>query len=74
MFTNDLFKKGNLGGNVKNWHKTVIEDNVLIGSNATILPVKIVSGSVVGAGSVVTKNCNIKAIYAGNPAKLIRKL
>ena len=28
----------------------------------------------IGAGSVVTKNINIKGIYAGNPVKLIRKL
>ena len=74
MFTNDLFKNGKLGGNVKNWKKTLIGNKVLIGSNATILPVSIVSGCVIGAGSVVTKNCKIKGIYAGNPAKLIRKL
>ena len=74
MFTNDLFKNGKLGGNVKNWKKTLIGNKVLIGSNATILPVNIVSGCVIGAGSIVTKNCKIKGIYAGNPAKLIRKL
>ena len=74
MFTNDLFKNGKLGGNVKNWKKTLIGNKVLIGSNATILPVTIVSGCVIGAGSIVTKNCKIKGIYAGNPAKLIRKL
>ena len=74
MFTNDLFKNGKLGGNVKNWKKTLIGNKVLIGSNATILPVSIVSGCVIGAGSVVTKNCKIKGIYAGNPAKMIRKL
>ena len=74
MFTNDLFKNGKLGGNVKNWKKTLIGNKVLIGSNSTILPVSIVSGCVIGAGSVVTKNCKIKGIYAGNPAKLIRKL
>ena len=74
MFTNDLFKNGKLGGNVKNWKKTLIGNKVLIGSNATILPVSIVSGCVIGAGSIVTKNCKIKGIYAGNPAKLIRKL
>ena len=74
MFTNDLFKNGKLGGNVKNWKKTLIGNKVLIGSNSTILPVSIVSGCVIGAGSIVTKNCKIKGIYAGNPAKLIRKL
>ena len=56
MFTNDLFKNGKLGGNVKNWKKTNIGNNVLIGSNSTILPVKISDNIVIGAGSVVTKN------------------
>lgn len=74
MFINDLFKSGKLGGNIKNWKKTKIDDCVLIGSNSTILPVKITGGCVIGAGSVVTKNCNIKGVYAGNPARLIRKL
>ncbi|MDA7596900.1 N-acetyltransferase [Candidatus Pelagibacter sp.] len=74
IFTNDLFKNGELGGNVDNWLKTNISDNVLIGSNSTILPVTICDGSVIGAGSVVTKDINIKGIYAGNPAKLLRKL
>ena len=74
MFINDLFKSGKLGGNIKNWKKTKIGDNVLIGSNSTILPIKITKGCVIGAGSVVTKNCNIKGIYAGNPARLIRAL
>ena len=74
MFINDLFKTGELGGGRKNWHKTNINNNVLIGSNSTILPVTIVEGCVIGAGSVVTKNCKIKGVYAGNPAKLIRKL
>ena len=45
-----------------------------IGSNSTILPVAISNNIVIGAGSVVTKNLKIKGIYAGNPAKLIRRL
>ena len=74
MFTNDKFSNGKLGGGIKNWKNTNIGDNVLIGSNATILPVNVASGCVIGAGSVVTKDCKIKGIYAGNPAKLIRKI
>ena len=74
MFTNDLFQTGKLGGSVKNWKETVIGNNVLIGSNSTILPVKISNNIVIGAGSVVTKDLTKKGIYAGNPAKLIRKL
>jgi len=74
MFTNDLFKTGKLGGSKENWAKTNIGNNVLVGSNVTILPVNINDGIVVGAGSVVTKDLKIKGIYAGNPARLIRKL
>ncbi len=74
MFTNDTFKNGKLGDSVEDWHSTIIEDNVLIGSNSTILPINIVSGCVIGAGSVVTQDCKIKGVYAGNPAKLLRKL
>ena len=62
------------GGDKELWRTTIISNNVSIGSNATILPVKIAQGSVIGAGSVVTKDIKIKGIYAGNPARLIRKL
>jgi acetyltransferase-like isoleucine patch superfamily enzyme len=44
-----------------------------MGSGTTLLPVKIADGIVIGAGSVVTKDLAIKGIYAGNPAKLLRK-
>ena len=74
MFTNDLFKNGKLAGGSENWFSTFIRDDVLIGSNSTILPVNIISGCVIGAGSVVTRDCKIKGVYAGNPAKLLRKL
>ena len=75
MFINDLYKSGKPAmGNKKLWKETNIEDNVCIGTNSTILPVRICKGAVVGAGSVVTKDINVKGIYAGNPAKLIRIL
>ena len=73
-FTNDLFKEGHPSAEEKDWLPTVIQNNVSIGSGVTILPVKIIEGCVIGAGSVVTKNVEVKGIYAGNPAKLIRKL
>jgi acetyltransferase-like isoleucine patch superfamily enzyme len=72
-FTNDLFKTGEIIRDVKKFFPTVVSDNVIIGSNATILPVNICSGVVIGAGSVVTKDIKIKGTYAGNPAKLLRK-
>tara|TARA_B100000315_G_C14393398_1_gene503071 strand:- start:126 stop:587 length:462 start_codon:yes stop_codon:yes gene_type:complete len=74
MFVNDLFKFGKIQRNSKKFKKTIVGNNVIIGSNSTILPVKISSNIVVGAGSVVTKNLQTKGIYAGNPAKLIRRL
>ena len=75
MFINDVFEEGcPAGGNVDLWKETKIGNNVSIGSNATILPVSICDGAVIGAGSVVTKNLTKKGVYAGNPAKLIREL
>lgn len=55
MFINDLFEFGKPAGNPKLWRETKIGNNVSIGSNATILPVNICDGAVIGAGSVVTK-------------------
>ncbi len=75
MFINDLFSSGGpAGGNKSKWRTTSIGNNVSIGSNATILPVTICDGVVIGAGSVVTKDITQKGIYAGNPAKKIRSL
>lgn len=73
MFTNDLFKDGKIINERSRFFKTTISDEVIIGSNSTILPVYICSQTVIGAGSVVTKDINIAGTYAGNPAKLIRK-
>lgn len=54
--------------------KVVIGHDVWIGHGAVILPgVKIGTGSVIGAGSIVTKDVGEYSIYAGNPARLIRK-
>jgi acetyltransferase-like isoleucine patch superfamily enzyme len=53
----------------------VIEDEVFIGMNCLILKgVTIGRGSVIGAGSVVTKNVPPGIIAAGNPARPIRDL
>lgn len=75
VFINDKFnnKNGPSGDSIL-WKKTKIGDNVSIGSNSTILPINICAGSLIGAGSVVTKNIKIKGVYAGNPAKLIREI
>ncbi|SDD99290.1 transferase hexapeptide (six repeat-containing protein) [Bhargavaea beijingensis] len=56
------------------YKKTVIGHDVWIGSNSLIKSgVSIGSGSVIGMGSVVTKDIGEYEIWAGNPAKLIRK-
>lgn len=75
MFINDLFTTGGPAMGAKDlWKATNIGNNVSIGSNATILGVDICDGSVIGAGAVVTKNITEPGIYAGNPARLLRKL
>jgi maltose O-acetyltransferase len=51
-----------------------IENDVWIGARVIILPgIKINSGSIIGAGSVVTGDIPPFSIAAGNPAKIIRK-
>lgn len=51
----------------------IIEDNVWIGMNCIILKgVRIGSGSVVGAGSVVRKDVPPRTIVAGNPATVVK--
>lgn len=52
----------------------VIEDNVWIGCNSTILKgVTIGEGSVVAAGAVVTKSCPPYSLIGGVPAKVIKE-
>lgn len=65
MFTNDKFTEEK-----EEWilRKTVVGNNVRIGSNATILPVSIGNNVVIGAGSVVTKDIPDNSVVYGNPA------
>ena len=73
VFINDKFSDGKRAyGNKKKWKKTIIGSNVLIGSNSTILPVKICSNVIIGAGSVVTRNITKSGKYIGNPARKIK--
>jgi acetyltransferase-like isoleucine patch superfamily enzyme len=75
MFINDLFQTGApAGGDQSKWLPTVIGNHVSIGSNATILPVKICDNVVIGAGSVVTKDITRPGVYVGNPAQFLRSL
>ena len=72
MFINDLFKDGGPAGGDKNkWLSTHVGNHVSIGSNATLLPVRICDHVIIGAGAVVTKDITKPGTYAGNPARLI---
>lgn len=74
MFVNDLFQEGGpAAGDKSKWKSTNIGNKVSIGSNVTVLPVSICDGAVIGAGAVVTKDITVAGVYAGNPAKLLRK-
>lgn len=75
MFVNDTFAIGRPArGDKTLWKSTTLGDNVSIGTGATIMPVTICSNAVIGAGAVVTKDIDAPGIYAGNPARLLRRL
>jgi acetyltransferase-like isoleucine patch superfamily enzyme len=73
MFINDKFATGAPArGKRELWRETAIGSRVSIGSNATIMPVRIVDDVVIGAGSVVTRDIMAAGSYAGNPARLLK--
>jgi len=74
MFANDMFRDGKPNADRESWGRIIIGNDVSIGSGATILAVSICDGVVIGAGSVVTKSITEKGVWAGNPAKLLRRL
>ncbi len=73
VFTNDLYPK------VEIWDEslivsTIIKDNVSLGANSTIIAgVEVGEYSLIGAGSVVTKNISRNSIAFGNPAEIKSK-
>lgn len=61
-------------GLIFNKYEVKFLDNCFIGANTVICsPVTIGRNSIVGAGSVVTKSIPDNEIWAGNPAKFIKK-
>jgi acetyltransferase-like isoleucine patch superfamily enzyme len=60
---------------VANSKPIIIEDDVLIGTGSIILKgVTIGARSIIGAGSVVTKNIPSNCIAAGNPCKRLKDI
>jgi len=56
-------------------HETIIEDDVKIGSDTMLVaPVRVGSGSMTAAGSVVTKDVPPDSLVAGVPAEVKKKL
>lgn len=75
MFVNDLLSTGGPARGRKDlWRVTCVGHRVSIGSNATLLPVRICDDVVIGAGAVVTRDIAEPGIYAGNPARKLRAL
>lgn len=69
VFINDKFSIGGPAhGKRELWRPTTVGNRVSIGSNATILPVRICDDVVIGAGAVVTRSISRSGVYVGNPA------
>jgi|TARA_R100001530_G_scaffold117623_2_gene84767 acetyltransferase-like isoleucine patch superfamily enzyme len=57
----------------KDWSETIVEDEVVIGANATILPsITLGKGCKIGAGAVVTKSVPDGEMWVGNPARRLK--
>jgi UDP-2-acetamido-3-amino-2,3-dideoxy-glucuronate N-acetyltransferase len=70
-FSNDPFPRSKVY--MKEPARTIVENGASIGANSTILPgLRIGQGSMIGAGSVVTKNVPPNAVIMGNPAQVVR--
>jgi len=80
-FTNDLYPRATTPGgelqSADDWPcvPTLVRSGASIGSSATILAgVVIGENSIVGAGSVVTRDVPPDTVVAGNPARVLRTL
>ena len=67
-FTNDKHPPSS------SWSRTIVEDNVVIGAGAIILPgVTLSVGCMIGAGSVVTHDVPSQEVWVGNPARKLTR-
>lgn len=72
-FTNDKYPRSKQYPN--EFQSTIVKDGASIGANATVLGgVTIGKKSMIGAGSVVTKNIPDGELWVGNPAKFLKKI
>ncbi len=72
-FTNDKYPRSKQYP--AKFQSTFIKTGVSIGANVTILGgVYIGENSLIGAGSVVTKNIPAGQLWVGNPARFVRKI
>jgi len=73
FMSKNLFKSS-VAEDIDSKGKIIIEEDVWIGSNSVVLSgVTIGRGSVIGAGSVVTKSIPKYSIAVGNPCRVIKK-
>ncbi len=73
-FTNVKFPRSFINQK-KKFIKTIIKKGVSIGANSTVLcGIKLGNYSLIGAGSVVTKNVKDKSLVYGNPAEFRGKV
>jgi UDP-2-acetamido-3-amino-2,3-dideoxy-glucuronate N-acetyltransferase len=65
IFLNDKYPPSN----GRHWEKTLVKSGAVIGGGVVILPGITIGKSIVGAGSVVTKDIPDNETWFGNPAK-----
>ena len=72
-FVNDKYPRS--GQYPDKFQETIINSGASIGANSTILGgIKIGENSMIGAGSVITKDIGNGELWLGNPAELIKRI
>ena len=72
-FTNDLKPRSKQYPKI--FLRTLVKTGASIGANATILPgITIGENAMIGAGSVVLKDVPSNTLWAGNPARQLKKI